>query len=557
MMRMVRTISPRELQQQLESDERLALIDVRERNEYETGQIFGATQVPRRLLESRIPAAVPVAATKVVLYDNDNIRSELAASTLEKHGYTALYILDGGLDAWKKAGLPVVKGVHVLSKAFGEIVGEVWNVVPKLSPGEVKALLDSGDDNVVIIEVRPQEEVNKTGSIPGAVTISGVELPLKAADYAKDGKKIITTCAGRTRGYIACATLRMMGITNVYDLDNGTKGWRLAGFELQREIPRGPVPTAESRKKAEQFAKKLVKEQGIRTLSAEQLHVLQQKAQQDVLYVIDVRTREEYELAGHIPGAVLVPGGQAIQNTDDTVPVRNAKIVFVCDDGTRAAITAYWYQQMGFPHVYVLEGGVRSWTQAGKSVQTGSGKNVPLGFDEAEKHVRKIPVSQLKTWLDEKRAVTIVDISDSKSFAAGHIQGARWVPRGWLETRIGHVAVHKDGILVVTGADPFSPVLAGKTLFDLGFSHTYVLDGGTKAWLNAGYGLRNGMEGFEPDDWFVHLTEYDLDRSQGYIKWEEELAYLPEYMAYFRRKGILKPEQDGLKNTIDKQIAVS
>jgi rhodanese-related sulfurtransferase len=538
---MAKEISQQQLQLLLNSDEEFALIDVRERNEYENGQIFGATQVPRRLLESRIPVAIPVKNTKVVLYDNDNVRSELAAGTLEKHGYTNLYVLTGGLDAWKKAGLPVVRGVHVLSKAFGEIVGEVRQDVSRLSPAEVKALVDSGDDNFVIIEVRPQEEVSKTGSIPGAIAIPGVELPLRVADYAQRGRKIITTCAGRTRGYISCATLKLMGIPHIYDLDNGTKGWRLAGFELQKKIPQGPAPSAQSREKADRFAEKLIKEEGLQTISAGQLRDLRQKAGQETLYLLDVRTREEYEFIGHIPGAVSIPGGQAIQNTDDTAPVRNGKIVFICDNGTRAAITAYWYKQMGFSHIYVLEGGLQSWTQAGNALVSGSGETVPLGFAEAAQQVAKISASALKGAIDQKQDITIVDIGDSKAFAAGHLPGARRVPRGWLEKRIGDVVPDKKRFLVVTGQERFGPVLAAKTLTDLGFHHVRVLAGGTDSWQAAGYRLDDGLEGVEPDDWFVHLTEYNLERSDQYIKWEKELAYLPEYMAYFRRRGILPP----------------
>ena len=74
------------------------------------------------------------------------------------------------------------------------------------------------------------------------------------------------------------------------------------------------------------------------------------------LYLLDVRTEEEYKHIGHIPGAISIPGGQAIQNTDDVAPVREANIVFVCDNGTRSIITAYWYKQMGFNNVYVLDG---------------------------------------------------------------------------------------------------------------------------------------------------------------------------------------------------------
>ncbi len=82
----------------------------------------------------------------------------MAAQTLQKYGYTNIYTLTSGLNAWKVAGYPVVEGVHVLSKTFGEIVGEILNSVPKLLPEDLKRLIDSKDESFVVIEVRPLAE---------------------------------------------------------------------------------------------------------------------------------------------------------------------------------------------------------------------------------------------------------------------------------------------------------------------------------------------------------------------------------------------------------------
>lgn len=541
---MPKIFSPQKLQLLLESDEEYALIDVRERNEYERGQIFGATQVPRRSLEARFPVIVPARSTKVVLYDDDDdgTRSALAAGTLEKNGYTDVYYLEGGLTAWKKAGYPVVQGIHVLSKAFGEIVGEIRNSVPTLQPEDLKKLIDSVHDNYIIIEVRPTGEVQKTGSIPGAVNIPGVELPLRIADYAKNGKTIITTCAGRTRGFIACATLTLMGIDNVYDLNNGTLGWQLSGFDLQQNIPQGPPPSLESRLEADRFASQLAKQQGLQLISVDQLEALRRNDHKETLYIIDVRTPEEYEYIGHIAGSVSVPGGQAIQNTDDVAAVHRANIVFVCDNGTRAVITAYWYQQMGFSNIFVLDGGLSAWTCSGRGLETGIRQPDPIGLAEAVKAVDHIHAAGLKSILDKNENKVVIDVSDSRSYTSGHIPGARWVPRGWLETRIGRIVADKKTPLFVTGSDYSSLVFAASTLSELGFYDVRVLHGGNQSWAEAGYDLTQGLDGADPDDWHVHLTEYGHEEAKKYFAWEESLAHLPEYMNYFRRKKILKDE---------------
>ncbi|WP_051296729.1 rhodanese-like domain-containing protein [Anaeroarcus burkinensis] len=546
---MAKNISAQELQRTLWQENGYALLDIRERNEYESGQIFGATQIPRRELEVRIQELVPVKSTPLVLYDWDGERASLAAATLEAQHYTQVRILEGGLQAWQRQGLPIVRGVHVLSKAFGEIVGEYWRVVPKLTPRELKRWMDSRRDDFVVIEVRPYEEASKTGSIPGAVVVSGVELPLRVADYVQAGKKIVTTCAGRTRGYIACATLKKMNIARVYDLDNGTKGWKLAGFSLQKEVTEGPLPSAASRAAAEQFAKRLAREEGIASVSAAQLRAWQQEAAAKTLYVVDVRRKEEYETEGHIPGARWVAGGQAIQNADDTVVVPGARIVFVCDDGTRSVITAYWYQQMGFDQVYVLEKGMQSWQEEGRALEFGQQEKTPLGYAEAVKQVDTVSVASLRKLQRQEAATVVLDVSDSRSFAAGHIPGARWLSRSWLEKRITTILDGIDVPVVVTAADAYSPVLAAADLQKIGYRRVTALAGGTPAWRKAGKELVVGLDGIVPDDWHIHLTEYDLKQSAQYLAWEEDLAYLPAYMEYFRRKRVLEDIKEDIAKT--------
>ncbi len=536
---MAEPISAPELNRLLTSDEPFALIDVRERNEYEQGHIFGATQVARRSLEVRIPLLIPLRDTKIVLYDDDGQRAGLAAATLERHGYANVHTLAGGLGAWDKTGFPLVEGVHVLSKAFGEIVAEADDGVPAISPAALKADLEADPGGHVIIEVRPPGEVAKTGSIPGAINIPGVELPLAVADYAATGRKIIITCAGRTRGIIATATLKKMGVANVFDLTNGTLGWRLAGYDLERDIPPGPAPSAVSRKAADNFATRLAAAENIPLISAERFAALRGRAAARPLYVLDVRSEAEYAYIGHIPGAISVPGGQAIQNTDDVVPVRQADIVFVCDNGTRSVITAYWYRRMGFANVSVLAGGLAAWLGDGNKPELGRDEQAPLGFGALSRRVGWIAVPELKSLLDEGATALVIDVSDSKSFAGGHIPGARRLPRGRLEQQAAATIGDGREPLIVTGNDRYALVFAAGTLAELGYAGVRVLDGGNEAWRQAGYACAHGLEGTTPDDWHVHLTEYGVEEAVRYFAWEESLTRRPEYMSYFRRKGII------------------
>src|SRR5919108_1237867 len=82
-----------------------AIVDVRERNEWDEGHIPGAVHVPRGHLESRIEAAVPDRGKRIVLYCATGQRSALAAHTLEELlGYEDVASMNGGFVLWKDRG---------------------------------------------------------------------------------------------------------------------------------------------------------------------------------------------------------------------------------------------------------------------------------------------------------------------------------------------------------------------------------------------------------------------------------------------------------------------
>jgi molybdopterin/thiamine biosynthesis adenylyltransferase/rhodanese-related sulfurtransferase len=83
-----------------------ALVDVRERNEWDEGHIPGAVHVPRGFLESKIEAAVPDRSRPVIVYCGSGNRSAFAAKTLEELGYEDVASLAGGFTDWKRNGLP-------------------------------------------------------------------------------------------------------------------------------------------------------------------------------------------------------------------------------------------------------------------------------------------------------------------------------------------------------------------------------------------------------------------------------------------------------------------
>jgi molybdopterin/thiamine biosynthesis adenylyltransferase/rhodanese-related sulfurtransferase len=87
------------------------LLDVREGEEREEGEIPGARWVPRGVLELRIAGLAPRRDTALVLYCASGTRSALAAHSLQALGYTRVRSLAGGYAAWRGSGRPCARPV--------------------------------------------------------------------------------------------------------------------------------------------------------------------------------------------------------------------------------------------------------------------------------------------------------------------------------------------------------------------------------------------------------------------------------------------------------------
>jgi molybdopterin/thiamine biosynthesis adenylyltransferase/rhodanese-related sulfurtransferase len=82
-----------------------ALIDVRERSEFDQGYVPGATHISKGFLELQIEERVPDRSTPITLYCAGGTRSLLAARTLQTMGYEDVASMAGGFGAWKQKGL--------------------------------------------------------------------------------------------------------------------------------------------------------------------------------------------------------------------------------------------------------------------------------------------------------------------------------------------------------------------------------------------------------------------------------------------------------------------
>lgn len=118
------------------------------------------------------------------------------------------------------------------------------------------------------------------------------------------------------------------------------------------------------------------------------------------------------------------------------------------------------------------------------------GKTIAQLLSEAAATVSFMSLDELKARVDTRDVeLVILDVRERDAYAAGHVPGARHLPRGQLELRVNEEL--PDPTLRILAVCEFGRVstLAAATLRQIGFQRAIALDGGMKAWREAGYPL--------------------------------------------------------------------
>jgi len=508
-----RRTTPAELRRRWRAGEDVALLDTREEGPYSLSHPFFAVSLPLSQIELRILDLVPRLSAPVVVYDDGEGTAARAVPRITALGYRDVSVLDGGLAAYAKVG-EVFRDVNVPSKAFGELV-EAIRHTPSLPADEAKRLIET-ESNLVVLDARRFEEY-RTMSIPRGVSVPGGELAFRAREIAPSADTtIIVNCAGRTRSIIGTQSLINAGLPNkIFALRNGTIGWTLAGHQVERgrterflERPQASYPAALDDARA--WADRV----GVVSLDRAAYDRIVAEADTRTLYRLDVRTPEEYA-AGHPQGFISAPGGQLVQALDEWVAVRGARLVLFDDDGVRARMTASWLVQMGWEAAVVGPDVV---------VANETGARAPRRPPLPDASAAAIGVSELAI---DPAAWTIVDLSRSPAYKAGHIPAAHFV----LASRFANdlAKLPGDGAIVLTSDDGIEALFALADARAATSRDIRILSGGTRAWTAAGHGLETERSSWisKPDDVYKRPyegTDNASEAMQAYIDWELQLV---------------------------------
>ena len=105
----IETLDPEALAARIEDGASIAVLDVRDRDEYEAAHIPGSIHIPYGELLGRLGELPGDGAIAAVC--SGGKRSGLAASLLRREGFDdVLHVADGGVGTWQRQGRPVERG---------------------------------------------------------------------------------------------------------------------------------------------------------------------------------------------------------------------------------------------------------------------------------------------------------------------------------------------------------------------------------------------------------------------------------------------------------------
>lgn len=213
------------------------IVDVREASEVEAGYIEGSVNIPIRDLLKNLDK-LPAQDQKILITCASGHRGALGMMALRLLGYTDVINVGGGINAWKKAELPLVEGapaapvagtapevdaarlsyldayLAALPEGFGTVKAPDLNA--EIGGGTVPFILD----------VRTQDEWDADGHIDGATLIPVNDLPANLAQLPTDKTaSIVIMCKSGHRGAMAQMYLQALGYTNIRNLAGGINGW--------------------------------------------------------------------------------------------------------------------------------------------------------------------------------------------------------------------------------------------------------------------------------------------------------------------------------------------
>ena len=108
----------------------------------------------------------------------------------------------------------------------------------------------------------------------------------------------------------------------------------------------------------------------------------------------------------------------------------------------------------------------------------------------AKREITEISAQELKQRLEAGEKLTVIDVRERDEFVQGHLPGATFLPRGFLELQIEQHQPDREQPVVIYCAGGVRSALAARNLKEMGYTNPISLIGGFNGWKNAGFDFK-------------------------------------------------------------------
>lgn len=107
--------------------------------------------------------------------------------------------------------------------------------------------------------------------------------------------------------------------------------------------------------------------------------------------------------------------------------------------------------------------------------------------EAAKTRVKECTISEAKAKLDRGEVVHFLDVREDHEFSKDHAKGARHLAKGIIERDIETLVPDKQAPIILYCGGGYRSALAADALRQMGYTRVISMDGGIKAWRDAGY----------------------------------------------------------------------
>ena len=126
-----------------------------------------------------------------------------------------------------------------ITKGFRVLVDEAMAEVTTYSVAQIRERL--GDPTLQIVDIRDPRELERGGTLPGALLAPrgmlefwvDPESPYFKPVFGDESREFVLFCGAGWRSALAAKALQDMGMTNVAHIDGGFAGWTEQGAPVQ------------------------------------------------------------------------------------------------------------------------------------------------------------------------------------------------------------------------------------------------------------------------------------------------------------------------------------